>query len=113
MIGKPGDWRTPGPWRIAHKEDSIHWKWERITIVDAEDNIVCIIPNNRDITEAMENAMAIKAVPQLLAVLGTIEWINRGEHNRVACPRCNRRWDQGHAPKCPLAKALRDAKGEE
>jgi hypothetical protein len=54
------------PWRIAHKEDP-HYSWAQITILDANNETVCIIPNNRDIQDAMTIADIIcRSVPSFL-----------------------------------------------
>lgn len=53
------------PWRIAHQDDP-HYLFERVTILDVKDEIVCIIPNNHPIDEAMRIAILIVEAPSLI-----------------------------------------------
>lgn len=53
------------PWRIAQRGEP-HYLFERVTILDAEDEIVCLIPNNRPIDEAMRIAVLIMDAPDLM-----------------------------------------------
>lgn len=53
------------PWRIAQHGEP-HYLFERVTILDAEDEIVCIIPNNRPIDEAMRDAILFVDAPSLM-----------------------------------------------
>lgn len=46
----------------------------------------------------------------LLDVLKSVEWSGGGEVDECGwCPVCSRWWEQGHAPDCRLAAALRAA----
>ena len=46
----------------------------------------------------------------ILAALKAVEWPYEG---RYACPCCGQHKGQGHALDCQLAKALKDAEGEQ
>ena len=52
------------PWRIAHYGDP-HYLFKQVTIIDAKDEVVCTIPNNHSINEAMMIAILFVDAPSL------------------------------------------------
>lgn len=63
--------------------------------------------------EAEANARLIAAAPDLLAACKAVEWIYMPRTLELRCPKCGRRIDNGHAPDCQLAAAIRAAEGED
>ena len=115
-------WHTPTPWRyeVNHVAPGV----QRFPIYDAEDNCVGLIysapspyPREEVVKEAVRAANSHAA---LLAVLRAVEWVEIPIRqttllwrSAIRCPSCGaEKSEHGHAPDCPLAKALRDAEGE-
>jgi len=72
-------------------------------------------PNMPDDEADANAAFIIRAVNSheaLVAVLRAVEWAGGRATITGLCLLCRNYHHQGHAPDCPLAKALRDAEGE-